>query len=59
MDMIESTFEEYGGQLPQFYQRLVDDCFALFTSRSDAMDFLNFLNSQHPSLQLTIEFEGN
>ena len=59
MDMIESKFETYKGHLPSVYLRYVDDCLALFTSRDEALNFLEFLNSHHPSLQFTIEFEVN
>ena len=59
MNMIESKFDNYEGQLPITYPRFVDDCFALFTSRDDAVNFLDFLNSHCTSLQFTIEFEAD
>ena len=57
MDMLESTFDNYVGNSPLFYRRYVDDCLALFTSHEDAYNFLNYLNSLHPSLKFTIEHE--
>lgn len=59
MDLIESKFSLYQGQLPSVYFRYVDDCFAVFTSLADAESFLDFLNSQHSSLKFTIEIENN
>ena len=57
MDLIESKFHLYEGHLPTVFLRYVDDCLALFTSHEDALKFLDFLNSQHSSLQFTVEFE--
>ena len=37
----------------------MDDGLALFTSQDDALKFLDFLNSLHPSLQFTADFEVN
>ena len=38
-----------------FYRRYVDDIFAVFESESDAMNFLEFLNKQHPCIKFTCE----
>ena len=43
MDMIESKFETYKGRLPSVYLRFVDHCLALFTSRDEALNVLEFL----------------
>ena len=42
-----------------FYRRYVDDIFCLFNSESDANLFYNFINSQHPNINFTIEAERN
>ncbi|MEL7307661.1 MAG: reverse transcriptase domain-containing protein, partial [Pseudomonadota bacterium] len=57
LDMIEAKFQNYQGNHPLVYYRYVDDCLALFTSQKDAEDFLLFLNSHHPDLKFTIEYE--
>ena len=38
-----------------FYRRYVDDIFAVFESETDAMNFLEFLNKQHPCIKFTYE----
>ena len=43
---------------PNLFLRYVDDCFALFKCNDDALTFLNFLNSLHPSISFTIEKGG-
>ena len=41
---------------PVYYFRYVDDVFAVFKTQSDtSLEFLNFLNEQHPNLKFTIE----
>jgi hypothetical protein len=42
---------------PVFYRRYVDDTFLLFNNKSQADEFLNFFNSQHLSINFTIEYE--
>ena len=42
---------------PIIYFRYVDDTFALFTCREDAISFLQSLNNLHPALQFTHEEE--
>ena len=48
---------------PQFdlklFIRYVDDTLAVFDSRKDALDFLDYLNSLHHSIEFTIECEEN
>ena len=44
---------------PAFYKRFVDDSFAYFESRDQCLRFLELLNSLHPSLKFTVEFEDN
>ena len=55
LDMLESKFNNQ----PIFYQRYVDDIFAIFTSRADAEQFLIHINSFHPNLKFTIEHPQN
>ena len=40
---------------PKLFLRYIDDCFALFASESEALLFLNVLNSLHPNLNFTVE----
>jgi len=40
---------------PKLFLRYVDDCFALFNCFDDALLFLNYLNTVHPSINFTIE----
>ena len=42
---------------PIFYTRYVDDIFCLFENEGDGVAFLDYLNSQHPNIQFTIESE--
>ena len=45
---------------PKFYRRYVDDTFSLFCAgKPEALDFLELLNSLHPSLSFTMEAEEN
>ena len=45
----------YSLEKPLFYRRYVDDIFAVFDNENDAMNFLNFLNKQHPNIKFTFE----
>ena len=40
---------------PNLYLRYVDDCFAVFNSEPDSVQFLSVLNSLHSNLQFTVE----
>ena len=42
---------------PLYYNRYVDDTFALFRNEYDAECFLDFANSRHPNIRFTIEKE--
>ena len=44
---------------PKLFLRYIDDCFALFASKSEALQFLNVLNCLHPNLNFTIEVGSN
>ena len=45
------------GRLIKFYRRYVDDVFCYFQKQHEPLTFLDFLNSQHPNLNFTIEKE--
>jgi len=55
LDMLETKFNS----LPIFYQRYVDDIFAVFHTKDDAESFLQHINSFHPGLKFTIEHSVN
>ena len=42
-----------------FYRRYVDDIFCIFNNETDATDFFNYLNLQHPNIKFTLEKEIN
>ena len=44
--------------MPLMYHRYVDDTFAVFTNRDQAILFLEYLNSQHPNIDFTMEEES-
>nr|WBB44924.1 reverse transcriptase [Chrysogorgia stellata] len=45
--------------IPIWYKRYVDDTFTLFNNKETALSFLHILNTLHPSLKFTHEFEKN
>ena len=45
--------------LPSIWFRYVDDTFALFDNVASATKFLQYLNTRHPHINFTIEFEEN
>ena len=42
---------------PKFYRRYLDDIFAVFNSKSEALEFFNYLNDLHPNIKFTMEEE--
>ena len=44
---------------PSIWFRYVDHTFTLFDSKSNALQFLQYLNSCHVNIKFTIEFEEN
>ena len=56
MCSIEENLEQHG-QLPRYYRRYVDDTLTVMPDRVTAGQFLDTLNSTHPSLQFTMEVE--
>ena len=51
--------DEYGGNAPLFYKRYVDDIFAVFDSRDEALLFLEYLNNRHRNIIFTKEENKN
>ena len=49
--------DKYSETKPIFYKRFVDDIFCLFKTETEATNFLNYLNSQHPNIKFTDEKE--
>ena len=56
MCSIEENLEQQG-QLPQYYRRYVNDTLTVMPDRVTAGQFLDTLNSTHPSLKFTMEVE--
>ena len=56
-----SIEEKLAGEnkLPDFYERYVDDTFALVPDLAAATDFLSVLNDAHPAIQFTMETAVN
>ena len=44
---------------PMLYRRYVDDTFVLFSDKSHAPLFLNYLNRQHNNINFTMETEND
>ena len=53
----QKWLESDHGRLIKFYRRYVDNIFCVFENEHQAMTFLDFLNSQHPNLNFTLEKE--
>ena len=53
---IENQLEQKS-MIPSFYQRYVDDTLVTMPNTESATDFLQVLNSVHPSLSFTMELE--
>ena len=45
--------------LPKVFKRYVDDIFAMFLCQSYLNDFVNYMNTKHPNIKFTSEFEKN
>ena len=45
--------------LPKVFKRYVDDIFAMFLCQSYLNDFVNYMNTKHPNIKFTSEFEIN
>ena len=53
----QKWLESDHGRLVNFYRRYMDDIFCLFENEHQTLTFLEFVNSQHPNLNFTIEKE--
>ena len=53
----KNWIQNYQNNKPLFYTRYVDDIFYLFEKEIDSELFLEYINSQHPNIQFTIEKE--
>ena len=58
MRYLEEKFSNFGGVLPAFYRRYVDDSFLLFENKNDVGPFYEFMNSLHPNIKFTLEEES-
>ena len=45
--------------LPKVFKRYVDDIFEMFLCQSHLKDFVNYMNTKHPNIKFTSEFEEN
>ena len=51
----EKWIENFEGVKPVFYRRYVDDIFAVFENREEALIFFEYLNKQHANIKFTKE----
>ena len=51
--------EAFQGEKPIFYKRYVDDIFAVFNNREQALEFYEYINQQHPNIEFTKEENVN
>ena len=56
MNWLISQTSEFKCQ-PKTFFRYVDDCFAIFSEKSEIVSFFNKLNQIHPQIQFTAEYE--
>ena len=45
--------------LPKVFKRYVDEIFVKFLFQSHLKDFVNYTNTKHPNIKITLEFEEN
>ena len=45
--------------LPKVFKRYVEDIFVMFLCQSHLKDFVNYMNTKHPNIKFTSEFEEN
>ena len=45
--------------LPNIFKRYVDYIFVIFLCQSHLTDFVNYMNTKHPNINFTSEFEEN
>ena len=51
--------EKYTQKGPSYYKRYVDDIFAVFDCKDEALQFFEYLNTRHPNITFSIECENN
>lgn len=51
--------KDYKSNGPSYYRRYVDDIFAVFDCKDDALNFFEYLNSRHPNITFSLECESN
>ena len=56
---LEATSMFQSPSTPILYRRYVDDIFCIFNTNDDALSFCKHLNSLHPNLKFTVEFEDS
>ena len=45
--------------LPKVFKRYVDDIFVMFLCQPQIKTFVNYMNTEHPNIKFTSEFEEN
>ena len=45
--------------LPNVFKRYVDNIFVMFLCQSHLKEFVNYMNTKHPNIKFTSEFEEN
>ena len=55
----EKSWEENDNSGIKLYRRYVNDTFALFKTKQDALSFFSYINSQQPNIKFTMEGEEN
>ena len=51
--------KNYTKKGPSYYKRYVDDIFAVFNCKDEALQFFDYLNTRHPNITFSIECEIN
>ena len=51
--------ENFQGTAPSYYRKYVDDIFSVFNNSFAAKEFLNYINTRHPSIKFTKDTEVN
>ena len=54
---LEETYMLKHPTFPSFYRRYVDDTFAVFPTKQDALNFFEFINGIHGNIRFTMESE--
>ena len=54
---LEETYMLKHSTFPSFYRHYVDDTFAVFPIKQDALNFFEFINGIHGNIRFTMESE--